>query len=227
MEREKIISEIQSRLGQTCVSERTIGDVVDFASPADGTEPDDAYYDKVIKLLGSFNGNINNYTASQTKLRDTEIKSLKEELKGLKGVKPKDGIDNNDGLKAIIDRLEKIEKTNSELNSELASYKNSQTTKELINSVRKTLKEKCDNEEVLNIALQTFGDLDVSKSADVIAGDVETKYNALIKKLYGNGYEPKGGNGGTKPMTSAQAKAAQDEFKQQLIRSGQLPKPAI
>lgn len=229
MEREKLISEVRTRLGETSVSERTIGDVVDFAPLAEGAEPDEAYYAKITKLLGSFGGNINNYTATQTKSKDTEIESLKAKIaelekkpNGTQAAEPQQSED----MKALLARLDKIEESNKALNSELAGFKGKQAQEALKAAVVDRLKSKCDNEEVLNIAMQTYGTLDTKKDADAIAGEVEAKYNTLVKKLYGDGYQPKGSGGGTKPLTTAQAKVAQDAFRQSLIKSGKLPKPA-
>ena len=45
MEKEQILSEIGTRLGQTSLSQRTLSDYVDGNLPAEGTEPDDAYWE--------------------------------------------------------------------------------------------------------------------------------------------------------------------------------------
>lgn len=58
MEIEQIISNVQTQLGQTSVSERTIRDIIETFPVAEGTEPDEAYFGKIKKICVSANGNI-------------------------------------------------------------------------------------------------------------------------------------------------------------------------
>lgn len=227
MEREKLVSEIQSRLGQTCVSPQTIGSVIDFQPLPEGTEPDEAYYDRVKKLLSSFDGNINHYMAEQTRARDAQIAELKAKLQTQDPHEPKEPVKTppaDDRLQALLDRLDKIEAANKTLNEQLDGFKNKQTEEHLMSEVSTKLRDKCSNKNLLDLAMQTYGAVDTSKSADEIAEEVEKNYNALAKKLFGNGVLPGGGMQETKPINTAQAKAKQEQFRTDLVKSGKLPK---
>ena len=57
MEKETLLSTITERLGETPLSQRTISDYIDQNLPAEGTEPDDAYWTRHVNVLKSLAGN--------------------------------------------------------------------------------------------------------------------------------------------------------------------------
>ena len=57
MTEEQILSTLTERLGQNSLSQRTLTDYVHGNLPAEGTEPDDAYFNRHVTFLKSLNGN--------------------------------------------------------------------------------------------------------------------------------------------------------------------------
>ena len=50
MEKEQILSEMIAKIGKTSLSQRTISGYVEGNLPADGVEPDDAYWQKHVEF---------------------------------------------------------------------------------------------------------------------------------------------------------------------------------
>lgn len=65
MEKEKILSELKSKLGKTQLSDRTLNAYLDQNLPAEGVEPDEAYYEKHVSFLKSLQGQFNADVAQQ------------------------------------------------------------------------------------------------------------------------------------------------------------------
>ena len=74
MEKEQILSAINEKLGNTNFSEKTISDYIDANLPAEGTEPDDAYFDKHVGFLKSLYGNFSADVAKQVNEAKAKLK---------------------------------------------------------------------------------------------------------------------------------------------------------
>lgn len=221
MEREKLISTLRERSGQNDFSEQTLGGIIDMTPLAEGAEPDEAYWERTTNFVRVLQGQYNHDFSRkfQTEV-DKKVEDFKRTYKPETDPDPKPTPEPNK-------EVEELKKQFAEMQSRLAGYEDRQAQERLKADVLGKLETKCENGDVLELVMQTYGELDVKKDADVIAKEVETKYNALIKKLYKDGYQPNGGGGGTKPLTNAQAKAAQEDFRKQLIKSGRIPKPTV
>ena len=74
MEKEQILSAINEKLGNTNFSEKTISDYIDANLPAEGTEPDDAYFNKHVGFLKSLYGNFSADVAKQVNEAKAKLK---------------------------------------------------------------------------------------------------------------------------------------------------------
>lgn len=65
MEKEKILSTLKEKLGKTSLSDKTIDNYVNNVLPAEGTEPDDAYFAAHVSILKSLEGQFNHDVATR------------------------------------------------------------------------------------------------------------------------------------------------------------------
>ena len=65
MEIEKIVSTLRERTGQTSLSDRTIQEYANLVKPAEGTEPDEAFFTLHSGILKSLGGNLSHDVTSQ------------------------------------------------------------------------------------------------------------------------------------------------------------------
>lgn len=56
MEKETLLSTLTEKLGETPLSQRTLDSYISDNLPAEGTEPDEAYWEKHTKFLKSLTG---------------------------------------------------------------------------------------------------------------------------------------------------------------------------
>ena len=73
MEKEQILSELTTRLGQTSLSSQTLMKYIELNPVAEGVEPDDAYYSKATSFLQGMQGQYNHDVA-------TQVESFKKNL---------------------------------------------------------------------------------------------------------------------------------------------------
>lgn len=78
MEKEKIISGILEKVGNTDVSSQTVEAIMNLSPLADGAEPDDAYFEKMAGAVKSFQGNINHVFSEKL---NTQVSQKIEEYK--------------------------------------------------------------------------------------------------------------------------------------------------
>lgn len=194
MTREEIIQEVMTRVGETSLSERTIGDYVDANLPAEGTEPDDAYWERHVGLLKSLSGNYSHDVKAFVDDWKAKHPDTDEEKK--KKVEP------NNELEA---RLKKLE---DELTAERDRRKGLERT-EMLAAKGKELK-------VANDALWR----DVVKGIEATAEDTEKTllkkakeaYEAKLKAYLGDGVQPYASTGGVKTVDEKTATARRDAF---------------
>lgn len=136
MENEKIISAILEKVGNTDVSSQTVSQLVALNPVAEGSEPDDAYFERMAGVAKSVQGNINNVVSTKLK---TQLEHKMEEFK--KNYKPqeleaksKPGASSDD-LQAIRDELAALRKAQGEFEA--------RERREIVSkSVKEGLKEK-------------------------------------------------------------------------------------
>ena len=65
MEFEKIVSTILEKSGKTDVSKATVTMLAKLLPVADGAEPDEEYFDKMVNAVKSVQGNVNNVMSAK------------------------------------------------------------------------------------------------------------------------------------------------------------------
>ena len=65
MDKEQILSTFKEKVGKTSLSEKTISDYIDAHLPAEGTEPDEAYWQRHTAFFKSLDGNYSADVAAQ------------------------------------------------------------------------------------------------------------------------------------------------------------------
>lgn len=208
MEQEKILSEITTKIGETSLSQRTLQDYVSNNLPAEGTEPDEAYWNKHVNFLKSLSGQYNHDVAER-------VEAFKKDYK------PGDGGNVGDsGLVGdAIKRIESLEKTIKEDNKR----------KEL-EGKRKNVLGKGDELNVSNKALWNDAvnmvDIKDNMSDDDLLSAAKKTYESKLKAYVGEGASPYGGipKGGQTVVDEEAANAKRESFKKGMIARGKLPK---
>jgi hypothetical protein len=226
METEKIISTLKEKIGTTSLSDRTISDYVGNNLPADGTEPDDAYFDKHANILKSLSGNFN---ADVAKWVEEFKKSYKPTT-----IPPKGEPQPTNDFEA---RLQAIEEANNKrfeaLKLELANKDKALLQKSYISQLESTFKAGLDEKGLIydpiyfEHIVRENGDFDTAKSIDEAVKGISEKYDKMFKdrnrQITSNGFisefqvqQPQGAVGGSQ-LTPAEA------FKARMRDEGYLP----
>lgn len=203
MDKETIFNEVKTRLGKTQLSDRTISAYLEANMPAEGAEPDDAYYDIHLKMLKTIEGQVNNEVAAVLRGR-----KLKEEPK------PDDKPDPTaEAVTALQKQIEELK----------GSYER-QTKEARVAAMRAELVNKAGEIKVANAALwkDVVGGMavDDNTTADALLAAAKTTYESKLKAYMGDGATPYGGTG---IPGGEDLKKSIDAFAEQLRNSGKIP----
>ena len=188
MEKEQILSTLNEKLGKTSLSERTISDYINANLPAEGTEPDDAYWGKHSAILKSLSGNFSADVAAQV-----------EDFK--KNYKPSPA--NNEPPKSNPEpnkEVEELKKTVADLTKRLDEKESKQAQEQLMSQVKAEMKKQgATDEYVLKQTLRGVI-LDTKKSIADLAKELLTAYDSEFTACRGKGAAPRNGgaSGGAK-----------------------------
>lgn len=209
MEKETLLSTLTEKLGETPLSQRTIGAYVDNNLPAEGTEPDDAYWERHTAILKSMGGN---YRA--------DLAAGIEDFK--RTYKPQSSTTdpaNKGGDPDLLKRIEQLEQQNA-LNAKNASA----------NALRSEVTAKGKSLKVANeaiwadaVAAVQVGDKD---TAEDVTANAKRIYEQKLRRYMGEGTEPYGSSsrqGASKEAEEA-AKSKREALKKKMQLRGRLPK---
>jgi hypothetical protein len=209
MDKEQILSEIKTRVGQISLSDRTLTDYISAHLPEG--EPDDAYYTKHVEFLKSLNGNYSHDVAN-------EVNEFKKNYKP-QPVEPKKEETLPKGDDELLKRLEALEKAYQE-----------EKRANAINSIRAEVKGKATelkvaNKAIWNDVVETIQVKDETTSEDLLA-EVKKTYERKLKEYTGEGASPYGGSqrSGAPTISAEDAKAKVEAFKEKQRARGKLPK---
>lgn len=184
MELEKIISTIFEKAGKTDVSKETATTLVGLYPLQDGFEPDEAYFDKMVKAVKSVQGNVNNVMS--TKVTEQVKAKVAEELSKRAG-NPKEKPESN-SVTDIPEWAKELKEQFENDRKERQREKAEREKKNLLDSVKKGLEKRFDagglklNSFFAKSALSkldiTDGETDVNKLIDA----AEKLYNADLKE---------------------------------------------
>lgn len=219
METEKIISTLKEKVGTTTLSDKSIADYVGKNLLPEGTEPDDAYFDKHADIIKSFTGNFNHDVAAKV-----------EEFK--KNYKPQDHVDPNpdDSKKTPVETPPNVDKRYEELlkkQEEMEKRWNEKEKAEQQASYKKNLAESFKTaiesknllyDPIYYKAIESeLGDIDTNKDITTLIGEITPKYEKMLTDNNRNGGIPSFGGvggadtGGKKALDSFFEQKAEDE----------------
>lgn len=212
MEKEQILSTINEKLSAEGIKtepfQRTFGDYVGKNLPAEGVEPDDAYFEKHVDILKSLAGQYNHDFAEQVndfkKNWKPEAKTAETKTAG--------------GEKSDLEkRLEQLESRLAE-NARNAS---AATLRSEVISKGKSLK--VANEAIWEDAVKAveIGDKD---SAEDVTTSAKKEYERMLRRYVGEGAAPYGSSGrqGASKEAEKEARAERDKFKNKMKARGRL-----
>lgn len=198
MEKEQILSTITERLkaeGQTSLSQRTLGDYITDNLPAEGTEPDEAYWEKHTKFLKSLSVNFSNDMAAAVNDFKTNYKPpTVQEPPRQDPPQPNKEVED---LKAQL----------ADLAKRLDEKESQQTQEQLMSKVKAEMqKQGATDEYVLKQTLRGVM-LDTKKSVDDLTKELMAAYDSELTACRGKGAAPRngGGGGGSKCKNAADA----------------------
>lgn len=213
MEKEKILSTLTEKLGKTCFSPRTLEMYVGKHLPAEGVEPDDAYWALHTDILKALEGQYNHdvsIAVAEAKKNFVTPPSLNP---------PTPPIDGNHPIEDVLaKRVEALEKA-------LADEKKKSSMDALKSGVkRKSSELKVSNkalwEDAVNMVEVAEG-MDEAKLLDATKSIYESKLKAYI----GEGATPYGGSMGVSThVGEKEANERRNAFKERMIAQGKLPK---
>ena len=201
MDTEKIISTILEKVGNTDVSQQTIQTLLGLNPLAEGTEPDDAYFSKMVNAVKSIQGNVNHVFSEKL---TTQVNQKVEEYKKNNPQKPDSTPSDPDPewAKKLKEEWE-VERTKwNEERAEWTKERTERAKKETLASVRQGLEDKfkeagtSTNKFFLKSALSKLSIPE--KDADIknLVEQAEKMYNADLKEARLDLDSPHTGGGG-------------------------------
>ena len=197
MEKEQILSTINERLGTEGIKtdgfQRTFNAYIDANLPAEGTEPDEAYWTRHTTFLKSLSGQFSHDVAEQVKLQMKNIPPAPQPSK----------------LEPQPDKeVEDLKQTVADLKKRLDEKDSQQTQQQLMSQVKAEMKKQgATDDYVLNQTLRGVT-LDAKKSVADLAKEMLTAYDSEYTACRGKGAAPRSGNQGG----GGNAKNAADTF---------------
>lgn len=202
MELEKILSTIGEKLGKTSLSQATLRSYVTLNPVAEGTEPDDEYFNRAVSFLNTLQGQYNHDVATQveemkknfaqTTQTQTNTSAPAVDTKNVHTT----GIDEE-----TVNALKEALTTIKELKAEREAEKLELTKSTLMKSTQESLKAVIENggknqcnDGILQLAVSQidYGKGITQEEALTIA---KSNYEKTYKSVFGNGATPFEGNG--------------------------------
>lgn len=179
-QQEQILGELNTQLGQTSLSERTIREYVGANLPEDGQEFD---YAKHVAILRSLNGN---FSADMKRAVEDFKKNYKPQPIEEKNDKKDDAPEPSGEIAKLLSRIEALEKGNEESSKAVRK-----------SQIRSEVEAKMDSLKVHNKNLWKDCVREVSindtDSQEKVLEKVKSAYEKKLKDYFGEGAAPYGG----------------------------------
>lgn len=207
MEKEQILSTLTSKLGKTSLSSRSIETYVNNNLPSEGTEPDDAFFEKHVQILKSIEGQFSHDVA-------TAIENFKKTYKPEPEVEETHADDKYEKLLKEVEELkashkEQLERVSAENLRTSVSGKAAELN---VSSYKKAWDHVVKN-----------ADLSDCKTEDEALTKVKGEFESFVKELYGDSASPYG-KGETGPKYSdTEAKKRRKAYLERMEREGKIP----
>lgn len=214
MDKEQILSTINEKLAAQGIKtepfQRTFGDYVNENLPAEGTEPDDAYFNRHVRILKSISGQFNHEVAAQ-------VEDFKKNYKP--ETTPPNNTQNKDGENDLLKRIEQLEQQNA------ANAKNASATALRTEATAKGKTLKVVNEAIWADAVEAVK-IGENDTADDVVASAKKIYEQRLRRYMGEGAAPYGSSGrqGAGKEAEEAAKSKRDALKKKMQARGRLPK---
>ena len=197
MEIEKIVSTVQSKVGNTDFSAQTIKKYVELNPVADGQEPDEAYFTKAVSFFqgmqGQYNHDFSTKFAEAKKNLLTEdtfkdmsaeqIAEIKTLLEGLKP-NPEPQPQESEEVKALKEQLK-------QLTDRLDSSDKAKQHAEVLQKVKAEMKKQKANDDYVLEKTLSNAQFDETKSIEELTNEFLAKYDAEYTACRGTGAPPR------------------------------------
>lgn len=200
MELEKILSTIGEKLGKTDLSQATLRSYVTLNPVAEGTEPDEAYFNRTVSFLKALQGQYNHDVAVKVEEVKKNFAQTTQTQTNTSAVDTKNvqttGID-EETANALKEALNAIKELKAEREAEKLELTKSTLMKSTQESLKAVIenggKNQC-NDGILQLAVSQidYGKGITQEEALTIA---KNNYEKTYKSVFGNGATPFEGNG--------------------------------
>lgn len=199
MDKEKIFSELKTRIGETSLSDRTLMTWVEKNLPAEGVEPDDAYWERGVSLLQSLGGqyshDVADFVAKHGGKQDPDPAPAPDPNKG------DGGKGDDDALKMLSDLTKRYDELKARMDAAAADRDKAK----LLGLVKGEMERRgCDNAYVLGHVLNG-ADLDGKKPLEKLVEEQLARYDSEYAMAFGSGVQPRGSMGGGGGKSAADA----------------------
>ena len=189
MDTEKIISTILQKAGKTDVTSKTLLPIIEMNPLPEGQEPDDAYFDKMVGIVKTIQGNLNHTFASKLQSEvDAKVEEAKKKLKIEPSIDPdKNKKDGDGGKPNEDDRVAALEKKIADMEAAQAAAKKQSEIESVRNSVKNGLIQKFDeaglkvNKFFLDTAMSKMEIPEENADVESLVKKVEAQYQADVK----------------------------------------------
>ena len=189
MDTEKIISTILQKAGKTDVTSKTLLPIIEMNPLPEGQEPDDAYFDKMVGVVKTIQGNLNHTFASKLQSEvDAKVEEAKKKLKIEPSIDPdKNKKDGDGGKPNEDDRIAALEKKIADMEAAQAAAKKQSEIESVRNSVKNGLIRKFDeaglkvNKFFLDTAMSKMEIPEENADVESLVKKVEAQYQADVK----------------------------------------------
>ena len=189
MDTEKIISTILQKAGKTDVTSKTLLPIIEMNPLPEGQEPDDAYFDKMVGVVKTIQGNLNHTFATKLQSEvDAKVEEAKKKLKTQPSTDPDGNKKDGDGGKPNEDdRIAALEKKIADMEAAQEAAKKQSEIESVRNSVKNGLIQKFDeaglkvNKFFLDTAMSKMEIPEENADVESLVKTVEAQYQADVK----------------------------------------------
>lgn len=215
MEKEKLLSELKTKVGTTALSDRTIDEYVTNILPmyAKVESVEDHVLSSHVAILKSFEGNLNHEVASK-------VNSFKAEWekKNIPTPQPTPPTEEKDEkYELLMKEIESLKKSNEEQQKKSAAES---LRNEVLNKGGEL---KVSNRNLWNDCVKSAS-VGEEVKADVLLEAVKKDYESRLKAYVGDGAIPYGGMQASQRVSTEQANAKREAFRAKMQSQGKLPK---
>lgn len=195
MEKEKLLSELKSKLGTTSLSERTLSDYVANILPTvtSDEQVNDTFYAAHVGILKSLEGQYNKDVADRVKAAQSEWE------KNHPNPQPNPNPTPPDPKNEPNKEFEEIKAALAAMQKKLEEADKAKLASNLLDSVKSAMKAKGATDEAVMLYTFKGESIDTTKSVEELTESYLKTYDANYKTLRGDGASPRNGDGNHNP----------------------------